>query len=66
MNQKPELGARPAFLGPPQTFVLLQIDAALRADLLPDIYTILYITIILFFSKILDLVQKNMCLKYYL
>jgi hypothetical protein len=51
MKKKPVDGARPAFLGPPQTFVLLQIDAAFRAALLPDIYTILYIRIILFFLK---------------
>jgi hypothetical protein len=31
MKKYPEEGARPAFLGPPHTLVLLQIDAALRA-----------------------------------
>jgi hypothetical protein len=48
--KNPMREAMPAFLGPPQTFVRLQIDAALRADLLEFIKTILiYNTNIIFY-----------------
>jgi hypothetical protein len=50
MNQ-PTRGAVPAFFGPPHVG-LFTIDAALRAILLPDIYTILYTTKIFYFYNI--------------
>jgi hypothetical protein len=37
----PTRGASPAFLFPPQVFVLLTIEAAFLLILLPDMYTIL-------------------------
>jgi hypothetical protein len=43
-KNQPTRGAVPAFFSPPHVFVLLQIDAALRAARPAEKYTIIYTT----------------------